>query len=207
MKKDYKKKDKDGYTLIETMIAIALFMIIMTTGVGALLNANLLQKKSQDMRSILDNLNFTMEDMSRNLRTGYDYRCIFSGDTDLITTTPRSCNINTIPTKGGGISFKSSLTGQWVYYIGINPNDSSKNSIFKIVNGVTVQLTPDEINIDAANSSFTVKGAEAPNPDGSGDHQQPFVTIKLVGTINLNNITSPSPFSLQTSVSQRQIDI
>ena len=64
-----------GYTIIETMIAITLFIIIVMAGMGALLNANLLHQKSQDMRSIVDNLSFVMEEMSRNLRTGFDYQC------------------------------------------------------------------------------------------------------------------------------------
>ena len=69
-----KNNKQTGYTIIETMISVSLFLIIITIGMGALLNANLLHQKSRDMRSIMDNLSFIMEDMSRNLRTGYDYR-------------------------------------------------------------------------------------------------------------------------------------
>src|SRR3989339_2244393 len=78
---------KGGYTIIETMIAISLFLVIIMAGMGALLNANLLHQKSQNMRSIIDNLSFIMEDMSRNLRTGYDYHC---GDFSNIES-PQSC--------------------------------------------------------------------------------------------------------------------
>jgi hypothetical protein len=67
-----------------------------------------------------------------------------------------------------------------------------------------VQLTPDEVSIDSSASSISVIGAEAANPDGSGDHQQPFVSIKISGTITSKSIVTP--FSLQTSVSQRVID-
>ena len=170
------------------MISVSLFLIIVTIGMGSLLNANVIHKKSQAMRSIIDNLNFVMEDMSRNLRTGYSYHCI--DDNNLTTTTPHSCGA------GGGISFKSSLGGQWVYYI------SNDNKILKSVDGGSnfIQLTPDEIKIDGL-SYFKVEGAEPP----PGDSRQPFVTIKLVGSITYNGIVSP--FSLQTSVSQRSIDI
>jgi type II secretory pathway pseudopilin PulG len=189
-------KKTGGYTIIETMISVSLFTIIVTIALGSLLNANLLHKKSQNMRSILDNLSFVMEDMSRNLRVGYDYHCIDDGNFVLVN--PHSCVV------GGGISFKSALGGQWVYYI------SPDEKIFKIVNGATVQLTPDEIKISPA-SSFTVVGAEPPEYDDDGnltstDDTQPFVTIKLVGKIKLQNNVE-TPFSLQTSVSQRKIDI
>ena len=181
-----------GYTIIETMIAVSLFVIIIMAGMGALLNANLLHQKSQSMRSIMDNLSFIMEDMGRNLRTGSNYHCIddsvISGSSLL---NPHSCG------SGGGISFKSNLDGsQWVYYI------SSDGKIFRSLDGGNsfVQLTPDEVVISAV-SSFSVSGAEPP----PGDLQQPFVTIKLVGSITFKNIVTP--FSLQTSVSQRAIDI
>jgi hypothetical protein len=183
-----------GYTILETMIAISLFIIIVMAGMGALLNANLLSKKSQNMRSILDNLSFTVEDMSKNMRTGYAYHCIDSGDPSLTDTPPRSC------ANGGGISFKSSLGGQWVYYIGTY---SGNPGIFKSIDGgVTfVQLNPNEVVLDPV-SGFSVLGAEPP----PGDTQQPFVTIRLVGKIILNSKVS-TPFSLQTSVSQRIIDL
>ena len=35
-------------------------------GMDSLLNANLVHRKSEDMRSIMDSLSFIMEDMSRN---------------------------------------------------------------------------------------------------------------------------------------------
>src|SRR3989344_6919944 len=91
-----KIKKQRGYTIIETMISVSLFLIIIMAGMGALLNANLLHQKSQNMRSIMDNLSFIMEDMSRNLRTGYNYHCFVSGDvipstTSPIVSTPKSC--------------------------------------------------------------------------------------------------------------------
>jgi Tfp pilus assembly protein PilW len=201
MKKNITKKES-GYTIIETMIAVSLFVIIVTIGMGALLNANLLHQKSQSMRSIIDNLSFVMEDMSRNLRTGYNYQCFDSVHTTLSPATlgsPRSC------TNGWAIAFEyqngetSTYSDQWVYYI------SSDGKIFKSTNGANnfVQLTPDEIVIDTALSGFKVIGAEPPSYNG--DTQQPFVTIKLVGKITFKNVETP--FSLQTSVSQRVIDI
>ena len=195
MQKNIFKKES-GYTILETMIAISLFIVIVMAGMGALLNANLLSKKSQSMRSILDNLSFVMEDMGRNMRTGSNYDCIVSGSVPgvAVPTSGQSC---------GGVAFKPGSGGNvWGYYIGAHLKNPSNYSIFKVVDGVTVQLTPDEVSINPI-SGFSVLGAEPPT---SGDMQQPFVTIRLVGTIILNSTTS-TPFSLQTSVSQRLIDL
>ncbi len=208
-------KNNKGYTIIETMIAISLFIVIVEIGIGAILNANLISQKSRDIRSVVDNLNFVMEDMSRNMRTGYNYHCFLPLETAPATSsdvysTPRSC------VSGWAISFEpatgvASYDGiddakdddQWVYAI---VNIAGKGKIFKATKGpyngsTSVQLTPDEINIDTTASTFSVLGAE-PYP---GNQQQPFVTVKLVGTITLKGVVTP--FSLQTSVSQRFVDI
>ncbi|MFH1201092.1 MAG: hypothetical protein V1484_02060, partial [bacterium] len=151
-------------------------------------------QKSQSMRSIIDNLSFMMEDMSRNLRTGVNYHCIDGTPNGSDAgTNAHSC------ANGGGIAFKPASGGsRWVYYVGVTTNGYG---IFKSVDGATVQLTPEEIVIDTGASGFSVLGAEPP-PD---DNQQPFVTIKLVGTITFKNVVTP--FSIQTSVSQRIIDV
>lgn len=196
-----KKSNNAGYTIIETMIAISLFVVVVTAGMGALLNANLLHQKSQDFHSIMDNLSFIMEDMGRNLRTGYDYSCINSG--------AASSTLGSSVAKSGqncwGIAFEPSAGGnQWGYEI-VSQTLSGVTTYFierSTDNGATwVQLTPNEVVIDTANSNFSIVGAEPP----PGDNQQPFVIIRLVGTITSQG--TAIPFSLQTAVSQRLIDI
>jgi len=191
-------KKESGYTIIETMIAVSIFLVVIMYGMGSLLNANVLHRKSQDVRSILDNLNFVVEDISRNLRTGYNYQC-FSGADSLspgALSVPKSC------ASGWGLAFEVSggdpedYNDQWVYYI------SNDGKVFKSTTGANsfIQLTPDEVVVDAI-SSFAVLGAEPP----STNTQQPLVLIKLVGSITTREVTTP--FSLQTSVSQRLLDI
>lgn len=208
-RQNFFRKISGGYTIIETMIAVSLFIIITTIGIGALLNANLLHEKSSDMRSIMDNLSFIMEDMSRNLRTGYNYYCATGGDNlSNVATTKSTPVIGGVPQNCWGIAFESSGgdpnddDDQWVYYI------DSTGKIFKSTQGPYdifpsnyFQLTPNEVEIDTTASGFSVLGAEPP----PGDTQQPFVTIKLVGEITYKDVVTP--FSLQTSVSQRLVDI
>lgn len=199
-----KLKQSRGFTIIETMISISLFLVIVMTGMGALLNANLLHQKSQDMRSIMDNLSFIMDDMSKNLRTGYNYHCIDSTDTLMNLDTPKSC------ANAGGIAFTSADGSKVFSYIILA--DASGGKIYKSTQlpynilppnpaSEYVQLNSDEINISSL-SSFLVLGAEPPNV---GDKQQPFAIIKLIGNINYRNVITP--FSIQTAVSQRLLDL
>ena len=189
-----------GFTLVETMVSVSIFIVIVMMGMTSLLNANLLQQKSSDMRSIIDNLSFIMDEMSNNLRTGTNYYCITV--TPLPVSVPDSY-FNTVPTSSDsnscyGVAFLDQSPHPQMYYIGTY-SDSGKSGVFESSGGTDVmQLTPDEVNIDAK-SSFIVSGAQR------GSVPQAFVTIKLVGTITSKGITTP--FSLQTSVSQRKPNI
>lgn len=192
-----KNNNQRGYTIIETMIAVSIFLIVVMIGMGALLNANSLHHRSQNMRSIMDNLSFIMEDISRNLRTGYNYHC---GDSFSIET-PLSC------ASGDIIYFEKSdgdaedNTDQYGYKIDLAQN-ATDYAIYRTTDGggTWILLTSEEIKIDATNSSFIISGAEPVVSDA----QQPFATIRLIGNILYK--TDSTPFSLQTSVSQRLLD-
>lgn len=194
------------------MIAVSLFLIIVVAGIGALLNANLAHNKSSDMRSIMDNLTFIMEDMSRNIRTGYNYRCYSGGwnfpDPEILN--PQSCE------QGQALAFEEahgipgigSPDDQWVYKIE-SIDGGETFSIYKSTQSgekeTFVQISDSVINI-SPESYFAVLGAEHPDVSlTSGDLQQPMVTIVLKGEINYKDVITP--FSLQTSVTQRLIDI
>jgi hypothetical protein len=186
------------------MIAISVFLVVVTSGMNALLNANMIHQKSRDMRSIMDNLSFILEDMSRNLRTGSNYHCFAGGDTipggsmGVPKSSPSGDNCWGIAFEAtGGDALDDS--DQWVYYI-------ANGKIFKLTEGPYVEsdfirLTPDDVEIDAV-SGFSVLGATSP---AVGDSQQPLVTIRIVGNITYRGVVTP--FSLQTSVSQRLVDI
>jgi prepilin-type N-terminal cleavage/methylation domain-containing protein len=184
-----------GYTVLETLVAVSIFSVIAVAGAGALLHANLVHQKSQDMRTIIDSMSFIMEEVSRNLRTGYDYRCIYDGNYSSSLDVARSCTL------GAGIAFEHGDFGdpdlasdQWLYKV-------ETGNIFKSIDSGTnwIQLNPPEVVLSGI-SGFSVLGAEPPG----ANTQQPLVTIKLVGSITYK--TTVSPFSLETAVSQRLID-
>lgn len=201
-------KRKAGYTIIETMIAVSLFIVVVMAGMGSLLNANLLHNKSQDMRSIMDNLSFIMEDMSKNLRTGYDYHCIEKSSSGNIELYDLDEPENGNDCRGIAFEYQYGNIGpndQWVFVISDPFPGSNLGKISKLTQSPYndfnkyIRLTSEkEVIIDGGKSGFIVSGAE------KTDNQQPFVTIRLVGEINLKGVVTP--FSLQTSVSQRKLD-
>jgi type II secretory pathway pseudopilin PulG len=212
MKNNFKKMNKKGgYTIIETMIAIAVFLILIMTGMTTLVNAFSVHKKSQNMRSEMDNLSFILEDMSRNLRTGTQYYCLNNYEGDSFLTSNINQRKSSPVDMGGtrqicwGIAFEAAGGGfdesqdQWVYYI------DGSGAIQKSVMGPYTEpsnfntLTPPEVKLNPV-SGFYIFGAEAV----PGDKQQPFIKIILAGSVSDRGVTSP--FSLETVVSSRVID-
>jgi prepilin-type N-terminal cleavage/methylation domain-containing protein len=182
-----------GYTIIETMIAVSIFLIVVMIGMGSLLNANLIYQKSGNIRSIMDSLSFVMEDMSRNLRTGSHYYCMTSDSVPALGTTSSGQNCLGIAFQ---VKTQSGDDVEWAYEV-----VSSGNSVFirRSENGGSTwtTLTPEEVVISG--NIADVSGADV------ADNLQPFATLRLVGTISYQDVTTP--FSLQTSVSQRKKDI
>ena len=91
---DFKKrKENKGFTLVEVLVAVALFTIIATISMGALVSIFDANKKSQTSKTVVDNLNLSIEDMIRTIRFGTNYHCGSSG------------NLNTSQNCSGGNNF------------------------------------------------------------------------------------------------------
>ena len=62
-----------GFTLIEMMVSVSIFVIVAFIVVSTLLTMSYAYKKAQKMRLLMDNLNFSLQSMSLNIREGIDY--------------------------------------------------------------------------------------------------------------------------------------
>lgn len=198
-----------GFTLVEVMISIGLFTVIMVIGIGAILGVNSTHRRTQAMRSVVDNLSFVMEDMARSMRLGDDFVCETSsvsalGQIDVANqATADGENCKSIAFEPYWNYVLNDDTNQIAYFI-FEPN-GSVGTIFKKTETMEwsdemIAITPAEIDIDTAKSGFWVSGASE-----TGVPIQPKVTIVLVGTVRMGN--AMSEFNLQTTVSQRLLDI
>jgi prepilin-type N-terminal cleavage/methylation domain-containing protein len=214
MKTNIKKsKISAGFTLVEMMIAVGLFSVIMTIGIGAILGVNSTHRKTQTMRAVIDNLSFLMEDMARSIRLGDYYYCQDAAPTllDLTSSDPQNPQASLDGEDCSSISFEpfwqfspSDVANQIVYHIteindvGTIVKKTETDSISNI--GEWDPVTPSEVNIDIVRSGFTVTGA-----GNALDNQQPKATIVLVGTVRISGVSTE--FNLQSTVSQRALDI
>ncbi len=189
-----------GFTLIEIMIATALFVVIMILGIGVLLNVSKSHKSTQIMRSAMDNMSFVMEDMSRNIRLGSTFYCGDLATIDIGKT--QSCPVyGTFPDLAfeGLYGDPKALNDQIVYRFYTDGIGSTTGYIQKSLDGGTSykRITPSDIKIDLTKSGFTVVGAGA-------DTLQTKVIIRIFGTVNYQNVSVP--FNFQTTISPRNID-
>lgn len=209
-----KIENQKGFTLVEVMIAIGLFVVVMVFGIGSVLSTNTAHKKSQSQRAINDNLSFVIEDMSRNIRLGSNYRCpmdlgtIFNDDeysfqVSTIDALGQDCAVGD---EGLSLSFDpmnanfddpADTTDQMGYVIYNNAIYKTSASTFDGSVHTFIRITPPEVVIDESKSGFTVIGTESTST-------QPRVIVRLSGTVNYKNITTP--FDIQTTLSQRLLE-
>lgn len=179
--------EQKGFTLIELMVAVSVFTVIMVISMGSILSVIDANRKSQTLRSVMDNLNYTMEAMTRTIRFGTTYHCDI---TQGVVSTPRDCG-------GAGsssIAVTSSLGTQIIYKL-VN------GRIVRTI-GVTDQyLTGTDITI--TNLTFRVYGSGAYS--NGADLYQPEAIIVIGGYVGTKP-TSRSTFTIQTTVSQRLFD-
>lgn len=207
MKNNFKNK---GFTLIEVMVSLALFIAVMTIAAGALLSIIDANRKSQAEKSVIDNVNFALDNMVRNIRTGTEWVCgnIDPGRGSWQSTGDKNCGSG-----GTALMFKSQKGPKVIYGF---VNSTKTISVSKELNydpsnpplpGRPVAfsgwepLTGAQVEVDGL--TFRVTGAEI----GSADNQQPSVIISVKAHGGYGGKAKyRSDLIISTSVTQRQLD-
>jgi prepilin-type N-terminal cleavage/methylation domain-containing protein len=184
MNRLHKKIKQRGFTLIEIMVSLSVFIIIMTVSLGSILSILEANDKAQTKKTAMDNLNFALESMSRTVRFGTNYYC---GTTSTNPPPALDC-----PSGGSSFSIRSADGALIVYSL-------SGGRIMKTVSGTMSPVTSSEITINRL--TFYVFNSAPPSDLG-----QPRVLLILSGTVG-NKTSTQSTFNLQTLMSQRKIDI
>lgn len=186
------KRFKKGFTLIELLVATGVFLVVMTISLGSVVSVLSAGRKSKTLSSIMTNLNFTMEIMSREIKFGKTYFC----GTD--SSSPHTATQDCGSTPENSFTFTTNEGVDTIYRL-----NTTNNQIERSTNsGVSfVGLTSREIHIDEL--KFYVFDS---TPFALGDSNQPRVLMFVRGYAG-NKPDSRSNFILQTLISQRSLDI
>lgn len=184
------EEKKKGFTLIELIVSVALFSIILTTALGALLMVIDANRQAKAIKLVVNNLNLAMEGMSRELRVGSNF-CEFDNGTNSPDPT---CN--------------TSSNGSDVIYFTTDRGDES--SLFQLQGtaverrlgpagpgNTALQLTGSDVEVDALR--FYIRGV------GYGDSVQPSVVVMMNG--HINQADQVVEFNVQSTVSQRKLEL
>ena len=177
-----------GFTLIELMVATSIFVVIMLSSMGALFMLLDASKNSRALRFAMDNVNFSMESMTRSIRMGTNYYCGTFDPTD-ITSTLNCPNGNTL------ISFvpQSPAISRVGYKLTARNDTKGTYALERCdINGCVPIVSTD---VDIEKLKFFVKGS------AYDDNKQASVYIIMKGTVLVKGV--PTSFAIQTMASQR----
>ncbi len=212
-KKNYHK----GFTLIETLVSLALFSVVLVIAGGTVVSVIDVNKRNQAISSVVNNLNYSIDSMIRDMKTGYLYKCEYTGgntvgslkdDVD-IAGTHNNC------LDKQSVTLVSTISGQHavVKYEFVDPADGSNGYIEKTVydelTGVATGKygITDKNNVRIEDVSFGVKTPDALECEGPDCvYGQPSISIIIKGMAGSQQI-EVSKFYVQTFVSQRLINI
>lgn len=226
MIKSLPQKEK-GFSLIEMIVSLGVFSIVVTIAVGALLVIISTNKQLQTEQSVMSNLAFAMDSMTREMRTGYSYACVSTnslvasvgsfgkifrstdndhdnmddtvspGDATMDCSTASSQKFRGVSIIESGDSITGSSYKRIMYYY----DDDAKTIMRRVGNNDAQSVVPSELFI--TNAKFYVTGSESLDKNGT-NVEQPTITIYL----EAQEINNPSKtYQLQTSVTQRILDI
>ena len=178
------------------MVAIAVFSVVMVAAMSALLNVIDANNKARAIKTAINNVNFALEGISKDMRMGTNYVC----GTDF-NSIPNSAGCSTAG--GSIIGYKSNRAddGKYAYYRYNGDNLKLEECLEKNDKICTSNpddfspITSSEVKIEKA--VFYVLGVDDPT-------KQPRMIITIKGKAGPSSKENlQTTFDLQTSVSQR----
>lgn len=169
-----------GFTLIEMLVSIALFSVVVTVVIGTVLTIVDSNRKSQSLAIVMNNLNFAVESMTRDIKTANPTSNSAYG------TVMRDSDSNKT------ITVEDSEDRIVIYsYDAVNETITKK-----IDSGAAKSILSDDIVIE----EFFVDVV------GNVSGSQPRAFIFIKGYTQITEKTR-SDFSIQTTVSPRKLNI
>lgn len=211
-----------GFTLVELIVSIAVFTIVITISVGSLLVLISANENLQAEQSVMTNLSFALDSMTREIRTGTHYYCasasgltgIFTNstnlDVELLNGTDQKTqdchdgNISARPVQGvafleSGNSITSGAGVNRILYF----YNADEEKIYRRIGTEEAQpITSSGIKITDA--EFFVSGSKSLRSAPTTQNDQAAVTIFLEAV----DVLDPGvKYHIQTTVTQRMLDL
>jgi prepilin-type N-terminal cleavage/methylation domain-containing protein len=184
-------KYNKGFTLVELMVSMAIFMMIMLAAMGSLFVSLNAIRNIRAEQTAIDSVNYAIESMSRSIRLGTKYH---------------SCDIG-CPSDDDPLAARDSYgDNSIISFVPQNYDEIGSKRITYQKNGKTLErcigndcasIVSDEVTITKLR--FDVKGAEDKDPN-----YHPRVYILVGGEVTIKG-SETTTFAIQTIAAQRNL--
>lgn len=199
---EHQYKKNTGFTLVELMVAIAIFSIVMVVATSALMNVIDANNKARAIKVAINNVSLALEGLSKDMRMGTEYNCSNNGGVSY--SVDCSAGGNTIRYR----SIRADIGSDGLYKYAVYKYDQANNLLKLCIEKDSISCGGDT-NFQALTSSevkkldvvFYVLGvanslSEPPN------RTMPRMIVTIKGTAGTKSKLETT-FELQTSISQR----
>lgn len=187
---------KSGFTLVEMIVAFGIFAVIMVMSVGSLFSIMQANYKAQTLKTVVNNLHFAFENMSRNLRMGRAYYCDATRERQEDCTNESASSIAFLARDDSRIVYRHNAVRQSIERA--TKSRLADGSYETILDRDFVPITAPEVKVERL--QFFVDGSSP------SDNRQPRVLILGSGTMQGRGKVI-SRFDIETMVSQRLLDV
>jgi prepilin-type N-terminal cleavage/methylation domain-containing protein len=189
-----------GFSLIEVLVSLSIFTVVVTISVGSLLVLIDANARSRNMQEVMTNITYTLDSMTRDIRTGSDYYCS-TGALPASEFARQDCasgaaDNRTLSFNEGGQSLTNDVTGARIAY---------RLSGGEIQRGLGD--SPNWVSVTSPNTVITRLRFQVQGSTAGTDTKPPRVTIYVSGYAKDDDSIPPASFDIQTTVTQQLLDI
>ena len=185
------KKIKKGFTLVEMLIVVAAFSILITAVIGVFVSSIRTQRYTLASQELLNQTSYAVEYMSRLVRMAKK-----DINADCLATPTDNFEETTMGDDDGLKFLSYHEEGRCLEFFLDNGQVKERRTIIGIG---TEDLPLTSENLEVTSLKFYVSG------ESQSDNYQPRITIVLKARVK--NLEESPEIELQTSVSQRNLDI
>ena len=177
-----------GFTLIEITVTMSIFVSITLAAVDVMITTLRTQATITRLQALQDNTRFSMELLTKELRTGANYR-----NANVCTPLGSSSEIHFISTSGRR-TYYLDPSGSGIVYRAEGQEVTTQDQCANGPHSKFTEFMGDQVFVERL--SFFLRGQEPPGPSASDGQAMVTITMAL-----------RSGFTLETSVTQRFRDL